>query len=112
MKLNSEHRTRVARLLDVGSMAARCGFRDGGLASMTEGLLNAKRYKSKHISCSDWEKSQLSERQIEYAAKDAQAGIELFRFFVEKMAMNLSFSEGKEYVDYVIDEHFSDLVIH
>lgn len=109
-KLNLQHRLHVANLLDVGAMAKICGFRDGGLGSMTEAFLNAKRYKTKTISCSNWEKLQLTERQIEYAAKDAQAGFELFKFFAEKMEMNLTFNVGKDYVNYVVGKYFAYLV--
>lgn len=92
-------------------MAEVCGFRNGGLESMTKAFLNTPKYKTKHITCSDWEKPILTEKQISYAAKDAQAGIELFKFFAEKV--DLSFNTGTDYVKrvkHVTDKYFSTLV--
>lgn len=77
---------------------------------MTETFLNATRYKTKKLSCSNWEDDQLTERQLSYAAKDAQAGIELFRFFAGKCDLNSSFKVGTDYVNDVIQKHFASLV--
>lgn len=89
-------------------MAELCGFRDGGLESMTGAFLNTPKYKTKSLSCSNWEKTELTERQINYAAKDALAGIELFTFFAEKM--DISFEVETGHVKQIIDKYFASLM--
>lgn len=55
-----------------------------GLAKMSEDYLNIKLNKSWSIH-NRWEKSTLSQKQIDYAAKDVQVAIELFKYFANKL---------------------------
>lgn len=109
-KLSKQYHIEVPNVLDVGRMASICGFWNGGLGSMSAAFLNAQEYKDKKISKSNWEKTNLSEKQIEYAAKDALAGIELFNFFAEKAEMNLTFEKHNDYIQHVVDKYFHSLM--
>lgn len=77
---------------------------------MSEAFLYAQSYKDNKVSRSNWEKVNLSEKQRIYAAKDALAGIELFKFFADKMEMNLNFNKETEYIDHIVNEYFGCLL--
>lgn len=109
-KLSKQFNIGVPRVLDIGKLAKICGFRNGGLGSMSEAFLNAQSYKDNKVSRSNWEKAKLSDKQRIYAAKDALAGIELFKFFTEKIEMNLTFDKETEYIDHIVNEYFSNLL--
>ena len=57
-----------------------------GLGSIAEKILNMKIEKDWRVRASDWEKPDLSHRQIEYAAKDSYVAIESFKYFTEELA--------------------------
>lgn len=63
-------------------MAAMNGHFPGGLAKMANDYLRME--LNKDVQRSNWELSKLSDQQINYAAKDALAGIKLFNFFAPK----------------------------
>lgn len=54
------------------------------LNGLTEKLVGAQLNKSKSITCSDWEKPELTEKQVQYAAADAIAGLLIFEKLVER----------------------------
>lgn len=71
----------VAGTLDLRHMAQAGGRRPLGLAKMALEHLAVTMDKDWRISCSDWEAPRLTDRQVDYAAKDALVAIELFRLF-------------------------------
>lgn len=71
----------VAGTLDLRHMARAANFRPLGLAKMALEHLGVVMDKDWRISCSNWEATQLTARQIDYAAKDALVAVELFRHF-------------------------------
>lgn len=90
-------------------MAAQSGCEPGTLAKMSEKYLGLKLKKGSDKALNfDWNKPILSEKQIEYAAKDAHAAIELFKFFVEKLFekrhSTMYFVDKKTRVNTVISE--------
>lgn len=64
--------------------AAKC--RPGALEMMSELFLGLTLDKSASIQCSDWDASNLSSVQIEYAATDVHAAIGLFKYFADELA--------------------------
>ncbi|XP_061708949.1 exonuclease 3'-5' domain-containing protein 2 isoform X1 [Cydia pomonella] len=64
--------------LDVRHLARACGYSAGGLASLSEALLQITLDKHWKVRCSDWEAEQLTDRQIVYAAADAHVAIKIF----------------------------------
>lgn len=71
----------VVGTLDLRHMARARGQRPLGLAKMAAEQLAVTMDKDWRISCSDWERSELTARQVDYAAKDALVAVELFRQF-------------------------------
>lgn len=101
---------KVTNTLDVGQMAIKCGFRASGLGPMSHTFLNAPLYKNKKITLSNWERKELDDAQISYAAKDALYGLELFRFFAKKFELNLFFENEADYVYHIIEKYCKDCV--
>lgn len=95
----------VASTFDLRYLAAMTNCRTGGLGKMSEDYLMVKLDKNWRIRCSDWESPKLNEKQINYAAKDAHVGIELFRFFAEKLKPKRLFDKQSNYVQNIIDEY-------
>ncbi|XP_062564694.1 exonuclease 3'-5' domain-containing protein 2-like [Armigeres subalbatus] len=56
-----------------------------GLKSLAKKMLEYEMDKNWHIAASNWEKLRLSARQVDYAAKDAIVGLEIFRVFNERI---------------------------
>jgi exonuclease 3'-5' domain-containing protein 2 len=50
-----------------------------GLAKLSKSILDIELDKEWRVRCSDWEVSELSAKQIDYASKDAFVAIEIFR---------------------------------
>ena len=65
-----------AGTIDLAHLAAKKGIPARGLRSLTANLLGFR--ISKSAQCSNWEKQNLSLRQINYAATDAWVGRELY----------------------------------
>ncbi|XP_048004683.1 exonuclease 3'-5' domain-containing protein 2 isoform X2 [Leguminivora glycinivorella] len=64
--------------LDVRHLARECGYSAGGLATLSEALLQVTLDKHWKVRCSDWEAEKLTERQVVYAAADAHVAIKIF----------------------------------
>lgn len=71
--------------MDLRSMAQMTGCQPGGLGKMSQQYLNSQSYKENPRIHHLWEQEDLSKEQIDYAAKDAFHGIELFKFFARKL---------------------------
>lgn len=95
----------VASTFDLRYLAAMTGCRPGGLAKMSEDYLKVKLDKDWRIRCSDWEAPTLHEKQLDYAAKDAHVGIELFKYFAEKLEKKGLIAKRSTYVKYIVDEY-------
>lgn len=79
--LARDYGLRVSGTLDLRHLARAGGRRPLGLAKMSLEHLAVTMDKDWRISCSDWEAPVLSDRQVDYAAKDALVAVELFRQF-------------------------------
>lgn len=95
----------VASTFDLRYMAAMTGCRPGGLGKMSEDYLKVKLDKNWRIRCSDWEAPTLSEKQLDYAAKDAHVAIELFKFFAARLQAKKLFEKETTYVQHIINEY-------
>ncbi|XP_055323542.1 exonuclease 3'-5' domain-containing protein 2 isoform X4 [Sitodiplosis mosellana] len=95
----------VASTFDLRYLAAMTGCKTGGLAKMSEDHLKVTLDKNWRIRCSDWEAPTLNEKQINYAATDAHVGIELFKFFAEKLEPKGFVKKQSAYVQRIIDEY-------
>lgn len=93
----------VASTLDLRYMASAAGCAPGRLEKMSEDYLGLSLDKSTSIQCSDWEVSNLSSSQIEYAAADVHAAIGLFKYFADKMA------PGKS-SNFIIENYFLEYI--
>lgn len=105
----------VKGTLDLRYLAVQAGCKTGTLAFMSENHLNLKLKKGSDKALHfDWNKTPLSEKQINYAAKDARAAIELFKFFVEKLFRDrhsLSyFADKKTRVETITIDHCTKFV--
>lgn len=86
LKGSYDSKITVKGTLDLRWMAIQTECETGTLAFMSEKYLGLKLKKGSDKALHfDWRREILSEKQIKYAAKDAHASIELFKFFVEKM---------------------------
>lgn len=95
----------VASTFDVRYLAVMAGCKAGGLAKLSEDYLKVKIDKNWRIRCSDWEQPTLNEKQIAYAANDAHVGIELFKFFAEKLEPKRFVEKQSAYVKHIIDDY-------
>ncbi|XP_031626495.1 exonuclease 3'-5' domain-containing protein 2 [Contarinia nasturtii] len=95
----------VASTLDLRYLAEMTECYPGGLGKMSEKYLKVKLNKDWRIRCSDWEAPILNEKQIDYAAKDAHVGIELFKFFIAKLERRRVFEKQSTYLQRIIDEY-------
>lgn len=95
----------VASTFDLRYLAAMTGCRPGGLSKMSEDYLKVKLDKDWRLRCSDWEAPTLNKRQLDYAAKDAHVGIELFKFFAARLKPKGTFETQSAYVQHIIDEY-------
>lgn len=80
-----------------------------GLGKMSLDTLNVKLDKDWRIRCSNWEANILSQRQVNYAAKDAHVAVEIFKVFAQKIAPQSTWSNRYGYVRVVLDRCFGFL---
>lgn len=66
-------------------MAELAGCQPGGLGKMAQKYVNSPSNRKNWTIHHRWEDQQLTQEQIDYAAKDATDGIELFKFFANKL---------------------------
>lgn len=77
-KLLSGYGFRLGPFLDLRQMAKKAELQSGSLAKMSKELLNIELDKNLTVICSNWEAETLTREQIDYAARDAMVGSELF----------------------------------
>lgn len=83
--LANDYGIKVTNTLDLRYLAEMTACRPESLNKMAKQYLKVELNKDRRIVCSDWEATTLDEEQIEYAAKDAHVGLELFKFFVARL---------------------------
>lgn len=103
--LLEDYRVDVSNTLDLRYMAEAADCQPGGLAKMAENYFKVKPYKQNWRFHYMWEKPNLTPQQIDYAAKDAHIGIELFKFFAGKLQSKVSQTLDTLKFQPVIDEY-------
>lgn len=84
-KLLKDYCISMMGCIDLRSFASRYQLTEArGLKALAEELINIKLDKSVHLRCSNWEADELTEAQINYAAFDAFAALEVFGALIEK----------------------------
>lgn len=83
--LKQDYDIDVNSTLDLRYMAELVCCQPGGLGKMSQQYLNIMPSKKNWRMHLRWEDAELSQEQIDYAAKDAADGIELFIFFTKHM---------------------------
>lgn len=96
--------TRVASILDLRALARECDCKASGLGALAEQILNVILEKNRCVCASNWEAATLTELQIDYAAKDARVGIEIFKVFQEKIKPKPIDTDPKQHLQEFIDE--------
>ncbi|CAO1397422.1 unnamed protein product [Diamesa hyperborea] len=77
--LLQDYSIRMNGTFDLRFLAMQTGTKPEGLAKLSKNVLNVELDKDWRVRCSDWEAVKLSDKQIEYAAKDAQVAIDIFK---------------------------------
>lgn len=75
----------VQGTFDLRFIALQSGHQAGGLGALSKSILNITLDKNWRVRCSDWEIENLSENQIDYAAKDAFVAVEIFKKLYNEM---------------------------
>lgn len=83
--LFEDYSIRVQGTLDLRYLADLAYCVPSGLAKMSETYLNIKLNKKFWDIHNRWKSAKLTQKQIDYAAKDVQVAIELFKFFANKL---------------------------
>lgn len=72
---------KIDNFVDIQVLAAKKGFQKGmGLLRVYGACFELRLDKAKSITCSDWEVPELSQRQLEYAALDAEACVQVYNY--------------------------------
>ncbi len=79
--LQKHAKFKAAGYLDLATLAHVKGYEESGLRTLCARLLNGR--LSKTMQCSNWERSLLSSGQLQYAATDAWASLELYKKLIE-----------------------------
>lgn len=102
--LSEDYGVETKSTLDLRHMAKQVGFQPRSLKIMSDECLKVKLTNNKRIS-NKWESETLDPKQIDYAAKDALAAIELFKFFANKLQPIKTMEPQKSYVRSVLDNY-------
>ncbi|XP_038209288.1 exonuclease 3'-5' domain-containing protein 2 [Zerene cesonia] len=90
----------IKSTLDIRHIVELCGYDPGGLAALSLSLLGVTLDKTWRIRCSDWAATELTTRQINYAAADAHVAIKMFVNLVNKhQRRGLLWFRGKDHWD-------------
>lgn len=109
--LFQDYAVEMSGTLDLRYLALKVGEKPGSLAKMSKQLLNIELDKNWRISCSNWNDSQLNEKQIEYAANDAFCGIEIFKKLFDHIKRNPSMKEVLDHCDEFVNRQFKNKAI-
>lgn len=99
--LKQDYGVGTKNTLDIRYLVQLAGCEVGGLKFMTEKYLNLK-WKENFRYHALWEEPNLSAEQIEYAAKDAFAAVELFKLFSEKLQPKSELEDQKTYTQSIV----------
>lgn len=89
---------------DVRFLALQAGKHAGGLANLSKSILDIDLDKNWRIRCSDWEIESLSDQQVDYAAKDAFVGVEIFKSLYDELKLPKTVQDVLRHCD-----HYSDI---
>lgn len=100
-KLNKDYRLEVKGILDLALLAKKCRYKGTGLANLAQEVLNVKLPLKKDGLIvrklhSEWEKDNLKDENIKYAANDVHVSIELFKKFEEKLSAETPVENSKK----------------
>lgn len=104
--LFTDYRVSCKSTFDLRYMAVLAKCEPGRLAKMSEDYLKLKLNKE-YTPYYDWDRGDLSGEAIEYAAKDAEAAIKLFKYFAERIYDGWMPRTDSERIKYVIERFCS-----
>lgn len=78
-RLSYDYGVGVASTFDLRFLTIHAKRKPEGLAKLSKSILNIELDKNWRIRCSDWEAKELTNIQIDYAAKDAIVAVEIFK---------------------------------
>uniref|UniRef100_A0A1I8M6E0 Exonuclease 3'-5' domain-containing protein 2 n=1 Tax=Musca domestica TaxID=7370 RepID=A0A1I8M6E0_MUSDO len=84
-KLCHDYGVGVASTFDLRFLAAMTGRKPAGLANLSKSVLNVELDKHWRLVCSDWEATELSPKQLNYAANDALVAVEIFKKLTKEL---------------------------
>lgn len=101
-KLWADYGVNVGSTFDLRYMAFEANLKAEGLARMSKTILNVELDKDWRTRCSDWEAESLTPKQIDYAAKDAIVGVELFKKMSDQLVAKTLWTNGAARVKEVL----------
>ncbi|XP_037891568.1 exonuclease 3'-5' domain-containing protein 2-like [Glossina fuscipes] len=114
-KLQEDYGIHVASTFDVRHLSVMIGCRPWGLKKLSQLVLNVNFTKYRNEVSSNWEAGQLSEEQINYAANDAFASVEIFKHLANRLVprdrynfTNADFNAIKPLIRQYLDNGFSE----
>uniref|UniRef100_A0A1B0GG39 3'-5' exonuclease domain-containing protein n=1 Tax=Glossina morsitans morsitans TaxID=37546 RepID=A0A1B0GG39_GLOMM len=114
-KLQGDYGIYVASTFDIRYLAAMIRCKPLGLEKLSRSLLNVDFVKPWYIARSNWEFDKLDDDQVEYAANDAFAGVEIFKHLANRLKprnyrnfTNTDFIAIKSKIEYLLDLDFSE----
>ncbi|KAL9889059.1 exonuclease 3'-5' domain-containing protein 2-like isoform 1-T1 [Glossina fuscipes fuscipes] len=113
-KLQEDNGIYVASTFDIRYLAVMLRCKPLGLEKLSRSLLNVDFVKRWYIAKSNWEFDKLDPDQVEYAANDAFAGIEIFKHLANRLKprnywnfTNADFMAIMSEIQYLLDRGFS-----
>lgn len=97
---------------DTQLMAEFCGFGHyESYGNLVEKICNVKLSKSKSVQRSNWKQRPLKKRQLEYASKDAEFLIQLYKFLKNELENNGNWKFYRNEIKTKINKKFIDSTI-
>lgn len=107
--LRHDYSVDVKGAFDLRYMANICDLVPGKLSVMAKNYLGLTLDKEGSVPYSDWEATQLTQQQIDYAVNDAHAGIELFKYFGNKFVPKSFHMNDKDQCEKVLGKCYQYL---
>lgn len=101
--LAREYGVCVGSVLDLRFIAQLAHCRPDGLAKLSHEHLNVQLDKNWRVRCSNWEAPELTDIQKDYAAKDAQVGVEIFKVLISKISTNFYWASKEKHAKEVLE---------
>ncbi|XP_058825512.1 exonuclease 3'-5' domain-containing protein 2-like [Topomyia yanbarensis] len=103
--LKTDYNLTVASILDIRHLAKKIDFPPPyGLGDLAENALGFTMDKDWRIRASNWERSDLTDRQIKYAANDVHVAVELFEVFAKRLVARGMLTSRRDWLEKVIEE--------